>query len=745
MKSNSHILSHDSTKYNFSVNNESFNHISFESAKQPHLTSSDILLNTQNNIIPNFEHNELIIDTNQRKINSQESTKHDKNSEEQEFLFFDRFIYDKDLPDDLMDVNVEELYIQNTHLNKILEHSSDIVDAYLNFDEKLQFIQNSKLSIDDHTQNTHNFSELPDIFTSNNEYIEKFQNNSNFENTTNFEEIDISLSSALNSDTISNCSLNTDTIDIESKIYTTSHNNTYFNVEPCIASNPFQTKKFTTNNEFDESMDEKCSEYDCTSTQQKSMITRDRGQNFERSQINKRRFAQEDDSKNLEFNLHLSPDNDYVSKKIKINHIEDIFNKNSQKLTQNHPLGKSSKNRVAEYRKKNIPDLLHNCIDSHYELSKSFVNFDTEFEKFYHSKNLYTMITIEIKKLTDSIQEETNNHKNQKNSINFKRFTTKGFCSFCNDNKCLNTAFHSNFQYSDAIEKLFKSNTDAEARVRVLIFLREIEKITEVFQSRDIYLFFCYFHNLREKFQNLLHFARRKKIYSNIENKKEIIKNIYHDFRSKNLKLKVSLIPEFYSLLFSFLNMDSRFHTLGENYMFYAVYFYFRSLELFLDFIAQNDNYFEIQKNGIRKKIDEKKSIYLSLFIRINFVEPLVILITKSYKIIRRYRLHFFYLFEQKYQCSTEFTHDIKMIKFLEYSIWWICNCDKNIIADEFLDFYRNKDIDDLITANYNYFYLYILILKELKELRTEILSDALIDNIKHLKDFLNFCNDWYL
>lgn len=388
---------------------------------------------------------------------------------------------------------------------------------------------------------------------------------------------------------------------------------------------------------------------------------------------------------------------------------------------------------------------LFDYTDNNPDFISIYKKFDSNFENLYFSNDLLKIITEKIKIIEKNLESEIKTSKTMRTNLVFSRVKSVGFCAFCANSQCFHSEQESNFEYHSKIENLFVKNTNLAARSKIITFFDEIHKASDLSQYPTIHSFLSVFQNLRQYLHQILILTQKKKIYGNIHMKKELLKNVFHDFKSKNLELKVLLMPEFYSLLFLMVNLDAKFHIISQNLTFYPFFFYMRFLDLFFDVIAQNDHYFIINKDLNEKNIDEKKQIYISLFIRINFLEPLVLLVRKSCTIRQRYRFHTYHLFALEQQRLRNQNYDEEMLCFLKLNIWWICNSDKNNISAKFLSYYHKKNSDVFFLANYNYFFTFIQLMKILRSLQSNVLNDTLIakENMIHLKDFFINCKRW--
>lgn len=393
--------------------------------------------------------------------------------------------------------------------------------------------------------------------------------------------------------------------------------------------------------------------------------------------------------------------------------------------------------------------LLFDNMESNIQLVKKFVDFDTNFDALHSNDVFLQAISLKIADLRQQFNTEEKNSKIFKTSHVIRNFQLDGFCFFCSKNTCFYSPPNSSFRYEIETEKLYFKTTDFIIWNSLFSLFQNIEKIPEIFKLKNnLFLYFSHFNDLRKNLQKIMKIMKNYKLYKlrlNFDAKKKIMKNIYHDFKSRNLELKIILIPEFYSLLFLIIDLERNLRCCYKNIIFFSLYFYLRMLEIFCDFVLQNDDYFVVDPLTNEKKLDERKQAYISFFMRIIFIEPLIIIITKNKNILYKYQFHILSLVEIEHKYLKKQDFDNEMMIFLKIHIWWICHLNKNLLSKKFLDYYQHKDIYSFMSANINQFNRFTQLFNGLKALRSDILSDSLIDNksMKHLKNFTVFCKEW--
>lgn len=388
-----------------------------------------------------------------------------------------------------------------------------------------------------------------------------------------------------------------------------------------------------------------------------------------------------------------------------------------------------------------INKLIEN-IKSHIQLMHMFDGFDSDFDKFHFTNDLTNAIKLKIQKCKENIKLEQKTSAFFKIQLRSKRFLSDGFCFFCTKNTCFDSVFNSQFDYKKNIDNLFIPRHYSPVQLCLFSLFREIEKVAETSKFESLYSFFRHFHNLRETLCEIMEDTKLYTLYLNLNGKSEMIKNVFHDFKSKNLELKIILIPEFYSLLFLIVNSQRYLRCCQKNFVFYTFYFYLRLLEFFIEFVSKNENYYVTDIFSNTKKLDERKQIYISLFIRMNFIEPLILIITTNSQILNKYQFHTLSLFEIEQKCQRKQEFDQKMYIFLKIHIWWICHYNKHLISDGFLDCYEDRDLNRFTENNFYQFTIFAQLMNELKNLKSDILSDSLIEKetMMHLRKFQLYC-----
>lgn len=410
---------------------------------------------------------------------------------------------------------------------------------------------------------------------------------------------------------------------------------------------------------------------------------------------------------------------------------------------KNDQLSLETESRSEIYINEDITDLLFENMDSYSELTSLLQNFEINFDNFFASDNLHRKCIDEIKNIKDEINLEPPEKKNYRCNLFLENFLLEGYCSFCPKSKCLYSLNDEKFQYDYECVKFMPKNI--RNGLNFSRFFYETEKIPKNIKSRDLYSFFVIFNDFQQHLKSIMKDINRRKIFTSTFDKQEIMKHLFHDFISKKTELKILLIPEFYSLLFLMKKLFSRPRFFRNNFSLYSFYFYLRSLEFFIDFISENNDFYLINESKEEIDLDPKKRIYLSLFVRMNLIEPLVLLLAKSRKILRRYRLHYFSLFNIEYKSLRELEYNQIALNFLNLNIHWICYCNLKCVSTELLALFQEQNISKFLYANFSHFNVFAHLIVRLLQLESKILPNSYLRKKKfyYLKNLLIFCKKW--
>lgn len=313
-----------------------------------------------------------------------------------------------------------------------------------------------------------------------------------------------------------------------------------------------------------------------------------------------------------------------------------------------------------------------------------------------------------------------------KKNLNFvTKYYMNNFCSFCAKNKCI--MFSSTYEYSDRHFKIFiqgLKSSNANLRNHDLCNLLEI--ISDIFQKTETYnmninIYLFLFDNQRMKLFELIKSMQKTSFYFNKKFKYNLLREIFHNFKCNNSKIKIKLIPEFINIFYLLLNRETNFFFEKSNAMFLIFLFYMRSFEHAINIISQY-NLFDEPKKEKDKIYQKTYQNLISLLVRINFVEPLILFFTRNEHTFFRYRFHILSIFYQKYLFLLNQNYDPLKMKFLAESIFWVFNCLNHLHPLTFFEIHNENDMQTVFDINesifresetiFNQFYQYELYLQ---------------------------------
>lgn len=194
----------------------------------------------------------------------------------------------------------------------------------------------------------------------------------------------------------------------------------------------------------------------------------------------------------------------------------------------------------------------------------------------------------------------------------------KNFCSFCKE-----------FQkYEPNLAKIndLCSSISRNGFSGLFDFFNDLLKISSKifdnfsFPESLFQINFC--HSARIILEETYNFIENHQLRTAKEIKIAYLHREYHRFIENCIPTKVQLLPEFYSIIFSFLNLSSKtiLHY-NENF---TISFY--SLHFLNNFIEHLDNEYKTTFGEIEKLTQQQRffSSFTSFFLRISFIEPLV-------------------------------------------------------------------------------------------------------------------------
>lgn len=247
-------------------------------------------------------------------------------------------------------------------------------------------------------------------------------------------------------------------------------------------------------------------------------------------------------------------------------------------------------------------------------LNQDFFDQKLSFHKTFIEKEVQNMIfdLIEESRVADDMIRAEFIKKN----LDFRQY-----CVFC---------AHDNSNTIDCIQNiesdllyLFSNITNGHVKLQLKGFFYFKEQHDDEFSLPKF--IFALAHFYREKKMMLLKLLKNfGKIGLGLTDKIkfEIIHNQFHYFIHKNIDFKIRLLPEFYSIIYSFLQMSPK-NLVRENRTFLVLFFSLFSLNTLFDIISDEN---EIKKIDSTPNNAQRNMLlsYLSFFLRLYFIEPIL-------------------------------------------------------------------------------------------------------------------------
>lgn len=418
------------------------------------------------------------------------------------------------------------------------------------------------------------------------------------------------------------------------------------------------------------------------------------------------------------------------------------INKDKQNITNSQ---KSEINESNHYKK--IQKIIFEMLEEmqnywHLQLKKEIkkIDFLTNIDDFF--LNTYDIVYNEIFFWRQEIQAYESCETKLK--YNSTKFQPNKLCLFNNCKKC-----------SISLENLTKRSTCVEITYNVFVtqydfFSKEIGEICKdnskkyrCLIEKDFSTFYQFFMDQQKKMHKILHAINVKTIRFKSGMKAQILGGLFHNFKLTNLKIKLILIPEFFSLLIQVSNINISSYIDRDNALTLFLFFYLQRFNNFFDALSYTSFYINIQNQTNNYK---KKMSTLSLFIRINLIEPLLILIIKQKKVLHMYCFHTMNTFvaENLIFFNSENVY-IQKNNFLQLYTWCICIFHEEINSLFFLDCYDKNEIYSVLQFNYRQVLVFSEFVDSLLE-NFEISHFPKIQNdyIQNLRDFQNIVQNIY-
>lgn len=334
-------------------------------------------------------------------------------------------------------------------------------------------------------------------------------------------------------------------------------------------------------------------------------------------------------------------------------------------------------------------------------LNNLFLQYTFDLDNSVFQVELEKKLQTEIEITKQKIISANFSIKGNRSALNLTGSCSKNFCFFCTKKKC--KMFQLTYKYSEqqfhCFVKYMKSKFKGELKVIICDFYEDSE-CTKIHNLNSFLLFFM---KQRKKLFKLLQIVRVRKLHIHLESKINLMKEVFHNFKSNQSALKIRLLPEFISLFFYLLNRDIKVYIERNNTLFIIFIFYFRSLEQAINIIARY-NLFDNKITEIEKTHRNNYKKLIAFIIRVNFVELLAILDFRNDDIVLKYRYHYLFLFEQQSRQLQNKNYDYDKLKFLTESINWFFSCAERLDVKSFFKIYNKNEIKQLFS--YNRYYL---------------------------------------
>lgn len=406
---------------------------------------------------------------------------------------------------------------------------------------------------------------------------------------------------------------------------------------------------------------------------------------------------------------------------------------------------KIAENQLCVKNTKYLHDFISDSLNYYRKFENIYVNLEFDEQNFVFLEKIMEIVIEKKDNVEIEIQNSTWLSNNSRKLMCTKNILEKGFCLFCGIEECPASEmnFRSTFDYEILVERLITANPKSMWIQQVKVFFNDIERIQKRVHKFDIKSFIITFSKQRKVFLHVFRniFTVRLKLCSTT--KLEILRDLFHRFKSHHLDLKLRLIPELHSLIFLILNRGVGIYYYQNNRIFCSIYFFFRSLEMLFNIISQEQIFERDEMKYSERKVIN--SLYFSLFIRINFMEPLIYIVTRKNKIIQKYRLHFMTLFKMEYLFLKNELKDEIMLNSLRLHLCWICVTNKSISNTLFLNHYKDNCLGNIFEMNYEYITEFISTFNIYDLQNPKLLLESMIKrkDYYHLTIFAKFYEEW--
>lgn len=329
------------------------------------------------------------------------------------------------------------------------------------------------------------------------------------------------------------------------------------------------------------------------------------------------------------------------------------------------------------------------------------------------------------------------------NSLDFKCMKYSGFCAFCHDDTCLSSSnsFVSSFDYSNQLKEVISMHSDSLIRNSIISMMNDTEKYYKEMDSLNLSDFSFHVRKQQKRLLNIIDQMQTFRIFTSNGIKLETITDLFHHFQCNHLEIKLSLLPEFFSLIFQLKNKNMTTLSKRSSAIFISLYFYLRTFNLFFDFIHRTQS-LQSWKQESTEIMYEKKLSTLILLLRLNFMEPFIILLTKSEKILMRYRFIIFSIFELEIR-KIDTPNSQKNFEWdLFKTMIWVacCNIEKLHLLRQFSHYISTGSINYFIMNHNTTFDEFAFIFRKFENYRPKLISNEQIRDFEYLKNILIYC-----
>lgn len=340
------------------------------------------------------------------------------------------------------------------------------------------------------------------------------------------------------------------------------------------------------------------------------------------------------------------------------------------------------------------------------DINHIFLNNEFQFDNkiFLCSliETLQTKIINAREKIVESYQNIT---KFTRNILILNDQQLENFCIFCSKKQCL--MFRTNFKYSKKRFNFFSENmrhySKKGDRRFMYNLLKMINKLMRLSKTCNLNSFLRSFMKQRKTLFKLINIMEFKSIHMNRITKESLIDEIFHNFKCFHSKIKIQLIPELIPLLFLLLNRNIKIYYQKNKIMFTIFLFYLQSFNHVFNVISRY-NLFDEQSTDNKNYCKKMQRHIISFLLRINFVEPLLMLFSRSKKILYRYRFHILSLFQAQCLSLRDGNYNQEHMAFYENGIFLSANCTENLNLLLFFEIYENHDFEQFLSLNRIYF-----------------------------------------